>query len=56
MEIDFDGAEIVAACMKEGYLINCTAGTVLRFMPPLVIVDEEIDQFVDALDGIFRKR
>jgi len=56
MELDFPGKEIVAACLKEGYLINCTADTVLRFMPPLVITEEEIDRLIDALDGIFKKR
>ena len=56
IELDFEGKEIVAACMKEGFLINSTANTVLRFMPPLVIVDEEIDQLVDCLDGIFKRR
>ena len=56
MELDFEGKDIVAECMKEGFLINCTAGTVLRFIPPLVIVDEEIDRLVECLDGIFKKR
>ncbi len=56
MELDFEGKDIVAACMKEGFLINCTVNTVLRFMPPLIITEEEIDQLVDVLDGIFKKR
>jgi predicted acetylornithine/succinylornithine family transaminase len=56
MELDFEGKDIVTACMKEGFLINCTANTVLRFIPPLVVVDEEIDQLVEALDGIFKNR
>jgi len=56
MEIDFDGKEIVSACLKEGFLINCTMNTVLRFMPPLIITEEEIDLLIDALDGIFSKR
>ncbi len=56
LELDFEGKDIVAECLKQGFLINCTAGTVLRFMPPLIIIEEEIDQLVDALDGIFRKR
>jgi 4-aminobutyrate aminotransferase-like enzyme len=30
--------------------------TVLRFMPPLIISEEEIDQLIDALDAIFQKR
>ncbi len=56
MELDFEGKDIVAACMKEGFLINCTVNTVLRFMPPLIVSEEEIDQLVDVLGGIFKKR
>jgi predicted acetylornithine/succinylornithine family transaminase len=56
MELDFEGKDIVTACMKEGFLINCTVNTVLRFMPPLIITEEEIDQLVEVLDGIFKKR
>ncbi len=56
MELDFEGKDVVAACMKEGFLINCTANTVLRFMPPLIVTNEEIDLLADALDGIFRRR
>jgi predicted acetylornithine/succinylornithine family transaminase len=56
MELDFEGKDIVAACLREGFLINCTANTVLRFIPPLIITVEEIDHLIDVLDGIFRKR
>jgi acetylornithine/N-succinyldiaminopimelate aminotransferase len=56
MELDFAGKDIVASCLKEGYLINCTMDRVLRFMPPLIIAEEEIDGLIDTLDGIFAKR
>ena len=56
MELDFEGKEIVTECLKQGFLINCTVNTVLRFMPPLIVSEEEIDQLRDALDGIFKKR
>jgi acetylornithine/N-succinyldiaminopimelate aminotransferase len=56
IELDFDGKEIVTECLKQGFLINCTVNTVLRFMPPLIISEEEIDQLIDALDGMFKKR
>ena len=56
MELDFDGKDIVAACLKKGFLINCTVNTVLRFMPPLIITDEEIDLLIEALDTIFGQR
>jgi predicted acetylornithine/succinylornithine family transaminase len=56
MELDVHGKEIVSACIREGMLINCTMDTVLRFMPPLNVSEEEIDLLVAALDRIFAKR
>jgi acetylornithine/N-succinyldiaminopimelate aminotransferase len=56
MELDIEGKDFVAACMKEGFLINCTVSTVLRFMPPLVISEEEIDELISVLDRTFKKR
>jgi predicted acetylornithine/succinylornithine family transaminase len=56
MELDMDGKDIVTACLRDGFLINCTVNTVLRFMPPLIISEEEIDLLVQALDKIFEKR
>jgi predicted acetylornithine/succinylornithine family transaminase len=56
MELDFHCKEIVSACIREGMLINCTMDTVLRFMPPLIVTEEEIDLLIEALDRIFAKR
>jgi predicted acetylornithine/succinylornithine family transaminase len=56
MELDFPGKEIVTSCIREGMLINCTMDTVLRFMPPLNVTEEEIDLLIEALDRIFSKR
>lgn len=56
MELDIACKEIVSAGIREGMLINCTTDTVLRFMPPLVVTEEEIDLLVGALDRIFAKR
>jgi acetylornithine aminotransferase len=52
MEIDQPGAPIVKACMEQGFLINCTQDKILRFIPPLIVGTEEIDQLVKALDDI----
>ena len=45
MELTRDGGPIVKSCMDKGLLINCTAGNVLRFMPPLIVTEKEIDHF-----------
>lgn len=54
LEIEKDGAEVVKKCLKKGVLINCTAGNVLRFLPPLTVKEEEIDYLIEVLDKIFR--
>ncbi|UCF44036.1 MAG: aspartate aminotransferase family protein [Planctomycetota bacterium] len=46
------GAEIVDKCMEKGLRINCTQGTVIRFMPPMVAGREEIDEAIDIFDGV----
>jgi acetylornithine/succinyldiaminopimelate/putrescine aminotransferase len=53
MELVRDGAPIVKACMERGVLINCTAGNVLRFTPPLIVTEKEIDHLLDVLEQIF---
>lgn len=53
MELTRDGAPLVTACMERGLLINCTSGNVLRFMPPLIITEKEIDHLVEILEQIF---
>ncbi len=53
MEIEMPGAPIVERALSEGLLINCTADTVLRFMPPLIIGTDEVDEMVSILSLIF---
>ncbi|WP_421078568.1 aspartate aminotransferase family protein [Methanothermococcus sp. Ax23] len=53
MELSFNGGDIVKKMLEKGYLINCTSDTVLRFLPPLIVKKEHIDELVDALDEVF---
>ena len=52
MKLKIDGAPIVKQCMQNGFLINCIQERILRFIPPLIISREEIDQLLECLDGI----
>ena len=52
LELTKPGAEYVDKLREAGFLINCTSGNVLRFVPPLIITKEDIDVFVKALDEI----
>jgi acetylornithine/N-succinyldiaminopimelate aminotransferase len=54
MELKMDGSSAVQEMMKRGFLINCTMGNVLRFLPPLIVTKEQVDQMVEALVGVFQ--
>ncbi|MEO2069228.1 MAG: aspartate aminotransferase family protein [Desulfurobacteriaceae bacterium] len=47
--------DIVKSCLEKGLIINCTAQNVLRFVPPLIIKEEEIDLGVEILDGVLKE-
>ncbi len=43
-------ADIAALCLKMGLLVNQVTPNALRFMPPLIITEAEVDQAVGVLD------
>ena len=55
-ELDRDGAGIAASCLEEGLLINCAAGKVLRFIPPLIVTKDEIEQGMDILEKVLARQ
>lgn len=55
MELTKPGREIVDACMASGAIINCTAGNVLRFVPPLIIDQNSVDELIAILDKVLEK-
>lgn len=53
IELDRDSSEITNKMRERGFLINSTAGNVLRFAPPLIITKKEINKMILALDQVF---
>ena len=49
------GAEIVNNCLSAALRINCTQETVLRFMPPMNVTAEQIDDAIKILDIVMTK-
>lgn len=47
------GAEIVGKMAANGILVNCAGNNTLRFMPPYIITNEEIDEMVNKLGDLF---
>ena len=50
LAVDGDAAPYVARAREQGVLLSVAGGTVVRFVPPFVVTDEEIDEGVAALD------
>jgi len=49
-------AEIVLECLKEGLLVNPVKPNAIRFMPPLIITEKEVDEALDILKTVFNRR
>ena len=47
------GAEVVNSMFAKGFLINFAGNAALRFAPPLIVAEEEIDRMIEALTGVF---
>ncbi|HWE51942.1 MAG TPA: aminotransferase class III-fold pyridoxal phosphate-dependent enzyme, partial [Bryobacteraceae bacterium] len=54
VQLNRPGKEIVNRAMQEGLLLNCTHDTVLRFLPPYIVTEKEIDHAIAILDRVFR--
>jgi acetylornithine aminotransferase len=53
MALDIPAGDIVKKGHERGVLLNVTHDTVLRFVPPLTVSKQEINQMITILDGIF---
>jgi acetylornithine/succinyldiaminopimelate/putrescine aminotransferase len=50
-QLSVPGAPVVAEAMKRGLLLNCTHETVLRFLPPYVISEDDVDHAIGILSS-----
>ncbi|MEA1951706.1 MAG: aspartate aminotransferase family protein [Planctomycetota bacterium] len=56
MELTVEGAPIVKECMEQKLLVNCTQGTVIRLLPPMILTEEEVHQGCDILFEAIKKQ
>ena len=54
IELDKPCKSLFAAAMDQGLIINITADSVVRLLPPLIMTDDEADQLVDILAPLIR--
>ncbi len=55
VETDFSCKHLVLEGIKEGLLFNCTHDTVLRFLPPYILTEQDVDHATAALNLIFSR-
>jgi predicted acetylornithine/succinylornithine family transaminase len=51
LDLDRPAAPVVDAAIQQGLLVNRTADTVVRLLPPYIITAEEIDEAIGLLDA-----
>ncbi len=56
MELEADARAVVADALARGVLINAATERVLRFVPPLIITQREIDKLLDLLSMLLNQR
>ncbi|MCS6306362.1 MAG: acetylornithine transaminase [Nitrospira sp.] len=56
MELETDTRVVVADALVRGVLINAATERVLRFVPPLITTQEDIDKMLDVLGAILNQR
>jgi predicted acetylornithine/succinylornithine family transaminase len=54
VELEFSGKQLVLDGIKEGLLFNCTHDTVMRFLPPYILTEQDVDRAMSALARVFR--
>jgi acetylornithine/N-succinyldiaminopimelate aminotransferase len=55
VELTVPGKQVVLDAMAAGLLINCTHDTVLRFLPPYIVTEKEVNQAVKVLGKLLGK-
>jgi 4-aminobutyrate aminotransferase-like enzyme len=54
MEVTVPARGIVAACMERGLLVLTAGDNVVRFVPPLVLTEADVDQAVTILEAALK--
>lgn len=54
VELDRPCTELVGRALAQNLLINVTAGSVIRLLPPLIISDEQVEKIASILNTLVR--
>ena len=54
VQLAIPGKDMVLEGMKHGLLFNCTHDTTLRFLPPYILTEKEVDKAISGLRKVFK--
>jgi acetylornithine/N-succinyldiaminopimelate aminotransferase len=55
VELEVPGKQLVLDAISKGLLLNCTHDTVLRFLPPYIATEKDVDQAVKIVAKLIAK-
>jgi acetylornithine/N-succinyldiaminopimelate aminotransferase len=55
MELDFPCKDTVLEGIKEGLLFNVTHETVMRFLPPYILSEQDVDRAISGLTAVLKR-
>jgi predicted acetylornithine/succinylornithine family transaminase len=55
LELNVPGKQLVLDGIGRGLLFNCTHDNVLRFLPPYIVTEKEVDRAIGILDRLIAK-
>ncbi len=52
MEMTVPARPLVEDALRRGVMLNCVQGNVLRFLPPLILTEAQVDEGLDVLEAV----
>lgn len=52
MELSVPARPLVEDALRRGVMLNCVQGKVLRFLPPLILTEAQVDEGMDVLEAV----
>ena len=55
MDLKVEGRDYVAAALRRGLIVNCTHDHVIRLLPPFIVTERQVDDFLTRFGAVLRE-
>ncbi len=56
IELENGGNSLLSFLIEKGFIVGCSKGRVIRFLPPFIIEKKDIDEITEVIGGYFKER